>query len=115
VRVIPNISFGEPTTVAGLLTGRCFLAGVQPAEADLLMVSPSTLRYGTETMLDEITLSDLRERLNMDVQAGGKNLGELARAILDHATLSGDGLQHAANRINLPQFGKSAHALKETT
>ncbi len=58
VRVIPNVSFGEPTTVAGLLTGRCFLDGVQPAEADLLMVSPSTLRYGTETMLDEITLTD---------------------------------------------------------
>jgi putative radical SAM enzyme (TIGR03279 family) len=111
VRVIPNVSFGEPTTVAGLLTGRCFLAGVQPGEADLLMVSPSTLRYGTEIMLDEITLSDLRERLKMEVQSGGKNLGELARAILDHTNLEH---QHTTNRL-LPQFGLSAHALKENS
>jgi putative radical SAM enzyme (TIGR03279 family) len=108
VRVIPNISFGEPTTVAGLLTGRCFLAGVKPAEADLLMVSPSTLRYGTEIMLDEITLSDLRERLKMDVQAGGKNLRELAGVILDCA-ING----HATNQNALPQFGQSAHAIKD--
>ena len=112
VRVIPNVSFGEPTTVAGLLTGRCFLEGVQPGEADLLMVSPSTLRYGTETMLDEITLSDLRERLKMDVRSGGKNLGELARAILECTNLEH---QHESNRLNLPQFGRSAHALKENT
>jgi putative radical SAM enzyme (TIGR03279 family) len=115
VRVIPNISFGEPTTVAGLLTGRCFLAGVKPAEADLLMVSPSTLRYGTEIMLDEITLTDLRERLKMDVQAGGKNLGELAQAILEHANEHANLApeQHESNRLRLPQFGQSAHAVKE--
>jgi putative radical SAM enzyme (TIGR03279 family) len=100
VRVIPNVSFGEPTTVAGLLTGRCFLEGVKPAEADLLMVSPSTLRYGTEIMLDEITLTDLRERLKMD-------------AILEHTNLEHG--QHESNRLNLPQFGHSAHALKENT
>jgi putative radical SAM enzyme (TIGR03279 family) len=118
VRLIPNVSFGEPTTVAGLLTGRCFLEGVKPAEADLLMVSPSTLRYGTEIMLDEITLSDLRERLKMDVQAGGKNLGELVRAILDHTNLEHMNLehgQHESNRLNVPQFGHSAHALKENS
>ena len=117
VRVIPNISFGEPTTVAGLLTGRCFLAGVQPGEADLLMVSPSTLRYGTQTMLDEITLSDLRERLKMDEQSGGKNLGELARAILDHTNLepSKHGSNRISARISVPQFGQSTHAIKENT
>ena len=121
VRVIPNISFGEPTTVAGLLTGRCFLAGVKPGEADLLMVSPSTLRYGTEIMLDEITLTDLRERLNMDVRAGGKNLGELVAAILERANqdlgLEHRSLerQHEMNRLKLPQFGQSAHAIKDNS
>jgi putative radical SAM enzyme (TIGR03279 family) len=118
VRVIPNISFGEPTTVAGLLTGRCFLAGVKPGEADLLMVSPSTLRYGTEIMLDEITLTDLRERLKMDVQAGGKNLCELVGAILERTNLKHAGLEHGGhemNRLNLPQFGQSAHAIKDNS
>ncbi len=102
VREIENKSFGAVTSVAGLLTGRCFLESVQPGEADLLLVSPSTLRYGTETMLDEITLSDLRQRLRMDVRAGGKNLAELMRVILENAAIG-----------SLPQFGSSAHSLKD--
>jgi putative radical SAM enzyme (TIGR03279 family) len=102
VRAIENKSFGAVTTVAGLLTGRCFLENIQPAEADLLLVSPSTLRYGTETMLDEVTLSDLRERLKMDVRSGGKNLGELMRVILENAVLP-----------SAPQFGSSAHSVKD--
>ena len=102
VRAVQNRTFGEPTTVAGLLTGRCFLHGVKPAEADLLIVSPSTLRYGTETMLDEVTLTELRANLKMDVRSGGKSLAELARVILSNAVSS-----------SLPQFGMSAHAIKE--
>lgn len=102
VRAVPNRTFGAPTTVAGLLTGRCFLHAVRPAEADLLIVSPSTLRYGTETMLDELTLPELRANLRMDVRAGGTTLAALARTILE-ASAGGA----------LPQFGMSAHALKE--
>ena len=101
VRALENKTFGTVTTVAGLLTGRCFLENVTPAEADLLIVSPSTLRYGTELMLDDVSLTDLRQQLKMDVRSGGKNLGELARVILENAQSS------------LPQFGMSAHAIKE--
>ncbi len=101
VRALENKTFGTVTTVAGLLTGRCFLENITPAEADLLIVSPSTLRYGTELMLDDISLTNLREKLKMDVRSGGKNLGELARVILENAQSS------------LPQFGYSAHAVKE--
>jgi putative radical SAM enzyme (TIGR03279 family) len=101
VRALENRTFGTVTTVAGLLTGRCFLENIAPAEADLLLVSPSTLRYGTELMLDDVSLTDLRQNLKMDVRSGGKNLGELARVILENAQSS------------LPQFGYSAHAMKE--
>ena len=103
VRLIDNKSFGSVTSVAGLLTGRCFLEGVQPGEADVLLVSPSTLRYGTELMLDEISLSDLRLQLKMDVRSGGKNLSELIAVILESATVSS----------NMPQFGMSAHSIKD--
>ena len=90
------------TSVAGLLTGRCFLEGVRPGEADVLLVSPSTLRYGTELMLDEISLSDLRSQLKMDVRVGGKNLSELIAEIFDSARVS-----------SVPQFGLSAHSIKD--
>jgi putative radical SAM enzyme (TIGR03279 family) len=102
VRALDNKSFGSVTTVAGLLTGRCFLEGIQPGEADVLLVSPSNLRYGTETMLDEVTLTELRDRLKMDVRSGGRSLAELAQVILQNATSNG-----------LPQFGASAHGVKD--
>jgi putative radical SAM enzyme (TIGR03279 family) len=102
VRAIENRSFGAVTTVAGLLTGRCFLEAIAPGEADVLLVSPSTLRYGTETMLDEITLSELRAQLKMDVRAGGKTLAELAQIIVNNVHFDA-----------APQFGSSAHSLKD--
>lgn len=103
VRALENRTFGGVTTVAGLLAGRDFLLGVRPEEADLLLVSPNVLKYGTETMLDDRTLDDLRRDLRMAVEPGGTDLGELARAIL-----TGVGERH------VPQFGFSTHAVKES-
>lgn len=102
VRALKNRTFGEVTTVAGLLAGRDFLTQIAPGEADLLLVSPNVLKYGTETMLDERTLDDLRDGLKMRVEVGGTNLAELAQAIL-----TGVGEAH------MPQFGFSTHAIKE--
>jgi putative radical SAM enzyme (TIGR03279 family) len=103
VRTLTNRTFGEVTTVAGLLAGRDFLTQIQPGEADLLLVSPNVLKFGTEKLLDERTLDDLRAGLNMQVEVGGTNLAELADTII-----SGVGERH------LPQFGFSTHAVKET-
>ncbi|MXV20311.1 DUF512 domain-containing protein [Deinococcus xianganensis] len=102
VRAVENKTFGKVTTVAGLLTGRCFRHAIKPGEADLLIVPPTTLRYGTELMLDDVSLDELRAELRMDIRAGGSTLGELTRVILQGAQSSG------------PQFGMSAHAVKDT-
>lgn len=102
VRTLKNRTFGEVTTVAGLLAGRDFLSQIRPTEADMLLVSPNILKYGTETMLDERTLDDLRHDLQMQVEVGGTNLAELTRVIL-----TGVGERHN------PQFGFSTHAIKE--
>ncbi len=103
VRMIKNRTFGEVTTVAGLLAGRDFLTQIEVGEADLLLVSPNVLKFGTEKLLDERTLDDLREGLKMQVEVGGTNLAELADTII-----SGVGERH------LPQFGFSTHAIKES-
>ncbi len=102
VRVIKNRTFGEVTTVTGLLAGRDFMTQIEPAEADVLLVSPNVLKFGTEMLLDERTLDDLRTHLKMDVEVGGTNLFELAQTII-----SGLSSKH------LPQFGYSTHAVKE--
>lgn len=102
VRALKNRTFGEVTTVAGLLAGRDFLTQIKPGEADVLLVSPNVLKYGTETLLDDRTLDDLRRELKMDVAVGGSTLGALGRAIAW-------GVKPSA----LPQFGVSTHAVKE--
>ncbi|MBB6017367.1 DUF512 domain-containing protein [Deinococcus radiopugnans] len=102
VRAVTNKTFGPVTTVAGLLTGRCFRHAIKTGEADLLIVPPTTLRYGTELMLDDVSLDELRQEFRMDVRAGGATLGELARVILDGAQSSGH------------QWGMSAHAVKDS-
>lgn len=102
VRAITNCTFGEVTTVAGLLAGRDLLAGVRPGEADLLLLSPNMFKYGTEIMLDDRTRSDVQEELRMRIAVGGTNLAELADTIL-----SGEVHDH------LPSFGFSTHAIKE--
>jgi NifB/MoaA-like Fe-S oxidoreductase len=90
------------TTVAGLLAGRDFLSQIEPGEADLLLVSPNVLKYGTELLLDDRTMDDLRSELRMDVEVGGSSLGELAQAVLTGAAVGSN-----------TQFGFSTHALKE--
>ncbi|MEJ2290498.1 MAG: DUF512 domain-containing protein [Deinococcales bacterium] len=78
------------------------LAAVTPGEADLLLLSPNMLKYGTETFLDDTSLSELRERLGMAVDVGGTTLGRLARSVL-----------RGTGQLELPSFGFSTHAIKE--
>jgi putative radical SAM enzyme (TIGR03279 family) len=102
VRAITNRTFGAVTTVAGLLAGRDLLTQIEPGEADLVLISPSMLKYGTETFLDDRTLGEVAEALRMPVAVGGRDLHELVATILG-------GAGHTAQ----PQFGFSTHAVKE--
>jgi putative radical SAM enzyme (TIGR03279 family) len=104
VRTLTNKTFGAVTTVAGLLAGRDVLTQVAPGEADVLLLSPSMLKYGTETLLDDRTLDDLRRELGMRVEVGGTNLAELYGTVLG-----------AAGASARPQFGFSTHAVKEAS
>ena len=106
VRAIPNKTFGDATTVAGLLTGRCFRHSIKPGEADLLIVPPTVLRYGTELLLDDVSLTELSSELCMIVRSGGSTLGELARVIAGE-------LNALSVPSSGPQFGFSTHAVKE--
>jgi putative radical SAM enzyme (TIGR03279 family) len=102
VRTLVNRTFGAVTTVTGLLAGRDVLTQVRPGEADLLLLSPSMLKYGTETLLDDRTLDDLRRDLRMRVEVGGRDLRELLDTIV-----------RGAPAVSEPQFGYSTHAVKE--
>jgi len=102
VRALRNRTFGEVTTVAGLLAGRDVLMGVAPGEADLLLISPNMLKYGTRTLLDDRTVEDLERELRMPVAVGGADLSQLYTTVL-----------RGPEGSYLPAFGFSTHAVKE--
>ena len=103
VRALENRTFGSVTTVAGLLAGGDILDQIEPGEADQLILSPNVVKYGTEMLLDGLSLGDLRDRLDMNVDLGGTSLAELVHVVI-----------YGSRATAAPQFGFSTHAVKES-
>ncbi len=80
VQVIPirNDFFGEQITVSGLLTGRDILAQLKGRElGDKLLLPCNLLRSGEEVFLDDMTLSELKNALQVQtdiVKSSGQDL-----------------------------------------
>lgn len=70
VRVIPirNDFFGEQITVAGLLTGQDLIAQLKGVDlGEKLLLSSHLLRSGEEVFLDDVTLTELKNALQVQV------------------------------------------------
>ena len=68
VYCIVNHFFGETITVAGLLTGKDISEQLQGKDlGDCLLIPENTLRAGEDTLLDDVTVSQLSERLGVPV------------------------------------------------
>ena len=80
VNVYPIINefFGESITVSGLLTGKDMLNQLSEHKGNLgdrVLLPANTLRSGEEVFLDDMTLSELANKLDVKVQVP-KNTGE---------------------------------------
>ena len=65
---IRNDFFGERITVTGLLTGRDILEQLKGREhGDRLYLPENLLRYGTEVLLDDMTVSSLSDALQVSI------------------------------------------------
>ena len=65
---INNDFFGESVTVAGLLTGQDIIAQLDGKDlGDELIIPDSALRDGEEVFLDDITVTELSEKLGIPV------------------------------------------------
>lgn len=77
---IRNDFFGEKITVAGLLTGTDLKAQLQGKKLGTVLLLPcSMFRSGEEVFLDDMTLEDLKEALQSDidiVKSSGQNFIE---------------------------------------
>ena len=67
---IQNRFFGASVTVSGLLTGQDLLAQLSGKTlGDVLLISENMLRSGEDVFLDDMTVSELSERLQTPVRA----------------------------------------------
>ena len=83
VRKIINHFFGETVTVAGLLTGQDMygqLAG--KALGDQLVIPENTLRADEAMFLDDMTPTELSEKLGVSIRTGKNNGAEFIREML---------------------------------
>lgn len=86
-RVYPirNDFFGETITVSGLITGQDLIAQLSGKElGDELLISSSMLRSGSDVFLDDLTVSDVRQKLDVIVTASDNNGYDLLDAILGY-------------------------------
>lgn len=68
VYAIENVFFGSGVTVAGLITAQDLLEQLQGKElGERVLVSANMLRDGGDVFLDDLTLSDVSEKLGVPV------------------------------------------------
>ena len=68
IKIVNNF-FGESVTVSGLLTGKDIYEQVKDAEkCDLLLLPSSCLRHGDDIFLCGMSLSELRDKLGVEIE-----------------------------------------------
>ncbi|MDT5122073.1 MAG: hypothetical protein QOC96_1555 [Acidobacteriota bacterium] len=77
---VENQYFGGDVSVAGLLTGSCYLKALGQVRGDFLVIPSASLKSGESVMLDGMTLGELQQQFGRPVHA--LDLNSLARMIL---------------------------------
>ena len=81
---IRNDFFGEKITVSGLITGQDLLAQLKDkALGEEILIPCNMLRDGEEVFLDDITLTDVKETLQVKVNVVKSSGQDLVNAILN--------------------------------
>ena len=81
---IINHFFGENITVAGLITGQDLLAQLKGQElGNCLLLPCNMLRSGEDVLLDDVTLSDIKESLQVEVDIVKSSGQDFIKAIIE--------------------------------
>ena len=88
VVAIRNDVFGEMITVSGLLTGQDILAQLKELKeagklGERVLLPCNLLRSGEETLLDDMTVTELSEALDVQIDIVGSGGSELLNSILN--------------------------------
>lgn len=115
VQVIINHFFGENITVTGLLTGQDICAQLKDKElGDKLLLPENLLKADEDILLDDMTLKDLENTLQIPISIVKSSGEEFVRSILEQtAPVSDEGLQTHARWRELPAKGLAGQAIGE--
>ena len=81
---IINHFFGENITVAGLITGQDLIAQLKDQELGTCLLLPcNMLRSGEEVLLDDVTLSQIKETLQVEVDIVKSSGQDFIKAIIE--------------------------------
>lgn len=81
---IINDFFGDTITVVGLLCGCDIIRTLKGRElGDYLLITDEMLRSGSETLLDDTTVSSISKALKIPVHTAPRDGFSLVRAVLD--------------------------------
>ncbi len=86
VASVENLYFGGDVSVAGLLTGGCYLAARESIRGDFVIISGASVKSDEAIMLDGMKLDELRCELALPVHA--LDFASLAR-MLENAEVGG--------------------------
>ena len=95
VHDIRNDFFGESITVTGLITGQDLIAQLKEKKdsgtdlGDVLLIPTNMLRSGEEVFLDDLTVTDVKNALDMDVRIIDVSGADYIRAIADGEYIKG--------------------------
>ncbi len=79
---VVNHFFGETITVAGLVTGQDLIAQLRGREAERLLIPDVMLRYEGDCFLDDVTIEEVEEALNMKITVVSSSGQALLEALL---------------------------------
>ncbi len=115
VHVIINHFFGENITVTGLLTGQDISEQLQGLElGDKLLLPENLLKADEDILLDDMTLKDLENTLQIPISIVKSSGDDFVRSILEQIDpVSDEGLQTHARWRELPARGAAGQAIGE--
>jgi putative radical SAM enzyme (TIGR03279 family) len=84
VYAIRNDFFGESVTVSGLITGGDIITQLNGVDMGTeLLIPQNMLRHGEDIFLDNITISDVSEALNIPIRIVNQNGADLFHALME--------------------------------
>lgn len=84
LQVIPNTLFGDPVTVAGLLSGRDFITHLEGLDlGDSVYTTHRILNDAGELTLDDMTLPQISQRLGVPFRVADDSILDILNGLAD--------------------------------